>query len=56
MTVFVLRLSAKGGQKYIYKLQRLKRLFETTNANGVTTSDCSLSKNFSILKYSIFML
>ena len=31
MTV-VLRLSGKGGQKSIYKLQRLKRLYETTNA------------------------
>jgi len=56
MTVFVQSLSAKGGQKNIYKLQRLKRLYETINANGVPTFDCGLSKNVCILKYSIFML
>jgi hypothetical protein len=46
----------KGGEKNIYKLQKLKRLYETTNANGVTTFDCGLSENSCILKYSIYML
>jgi hypothetical protein len=46
MIVFVQSLSAKGGEKNIYKLQKLKRLNETTNAYGVTTFDCGLSQKF----------
>jgi hypothetical protein len=53
MTVFVQSLSARDGDKNIYKLQRLKRLYETTNANGVTTFDRGLSENFSILYFVV---
>ena len=47
MKIFVRSYNAKGGQN-IYKLQRLKRFYETTNANGVRTIDFGLSENISI--------
>jgi hypothetical protein len=48
MTVFVQSLGAKGGQKNIYELQGLKRLYESTNASGVITIACGVSENFCI--------